>query len=59
MDIVVALLLLVGSGDRDLRQRAARLRLARGEGPAPGYFPFWVAVILARSSIVNLVRAMR
>jgi hypothetical protein len=30
-----------------------------GQGPAPGYFPFWVAVILGGSSLVNLVRAIR
>ena len=30
-----------------------------GEGPAPGYFPFYVAVILGISSLINLVGALR
>ncbi len=30
-----------------------------GEGPAPGYFPFWVALILGVSSLINLVSAVR
>ena len=30
-----------------------------GEGPAPGYFPFYVAVILGISSLINLVSALR
>jgi hypothetical protein len=59
MEIVVALVLLggcalvisdsirIGFGWRD------------GEGPAPGYYPFWVAVILGVSSLVNLVSALR
>ena len=29
-----------------------------GVGPAPGYFPFWVAVILGVSSLVTLVTAI-
>jgi hypothetical protein len=29
-----------------------------GVGPAAGYFPFWVAVILGISSLVNLVTAV-
>ena len=28
-----------------------------GEGPAPGYFPFYVAVILGISSLINLASA--
>lgn len=28
------------------------------EGPAPGYFPFYIAVAMAIASIVNLVRAL-
>jgi uncharacterized membrane protein len=30
-----------------------------GEGPAPGYFPFYVAVILGVASLVNLFNALR
>lgn len=28
------------------------------EGPAPGYFPFYIAVVMGIASIVNLVRAL-
>lgn len=28
------------------------------EGPAPGYFPFYIAVAMAIASIINLVRAL-
>jgi hypothetical protein len=28
-----------------------------GQGPAPGYFPFWVAIILAASSLFNVFKA--
>jgi hypothetical protein len=30
-----------------------------GFGPGPGYFPFWVAVILGVASLVNLLGALR
>jgi putative tricarboxylic transport membrane protein len=57
MDIVVALLFLgasaivltdsvrIGFGWRD------------GEGPAPGYFPFYIAAFMAIASLINLARA--
>src|SRR5262245_39405185 len=37
----------------------ARFRWQEGLGPGPGYFPFWVAVILGISSLVNLTNALR
>ena len=30
-----------------------------GEGPAPGYFPFYIAVALGVASLINLVSAIR
>ncbi len=30
----------------------------REDGPSPGFFPFWVAVVLGVSSMVNLIRAL-
>jgi putative tricarboxylic transport membrane protein len=30
-----------------------------GEGPAPGYFPFYIAVVLGVASLVNLASALR
>jgi hypothetical protein len=58
-DVVVALLLLgvcaiviydgtrIGFGWRE------------GEGPAPGYFPFYIALVLGGASIINLIGALR
>lgn len=57
MDLVMALLLIVGAAVVIFDS----VRLGFGwasDGPAPGFFPFWVAVILAGSSMVNLVRAL-
>jgi hypothetical protein len=58
MDIVVALLFLLGSGI--VLYDSVRLGFGwiEGEGPAPGYFPFYIGLILAIASIVNLVRAL-
>jgi putative tricarboxylic transport membrane protein len=30
-----------------------------GEGPAPGYFPFYIAVVLGVASFINLIAALR
>ena len=58
MDIVVALLLLGGSAIVIFDSARIGFNWRDGEGPAPGYFPFYVAVILALSSTINLVRAV-
>ena len=56
LEIVVAALLIAGSSV--VIWDSMRLGFGwRDDGPAPGFFPFWVAVILGGSSIVNLVRA--
>ncbi len=58
MDIVVALLFLAASAI----VITDSLRLGRGwreiEGPAAGYFPFYVGLIMAAASAVNLLRAV-
>ncbi len=59
MEIVVALRAARRLRHRHLRQHAPRLRLARGRGAGARLFPFWVAVILGVSSLVNLVGALR
>jgi hypothetical protein len=59
MEIVVALLLLGGSAIVIHDSIRVGFGWREGEGPAPGYFPFWVAVILAVSSLVNLASALR
>jgi hypothetical protein len=58
MEVVVALVLLGGSAI--VISDAIRLGFGweEGVGPAPGYFPFWVAVILGVSSLVILASAV-
>jgi putative tricarboxylic transport membrane protein len=57
MDMVVAVLLLGVSGIVILDSYRLGFRWIDGEGPAPGYFPFYIAVVLAISSLINLWRA--
>jgi putative tricarboxylic transport membrane protein len=59
MDIVVALLLLAGCGIVIFDSARLGFNWREGEGPAPGYFPFYVAVILGISSLINLASAVR
>jgi hypothetical protein len=59
MEIVVALALLAVSAIVIFDSVRVGFGWKEGEGPAPGYFPFYVAVILAVSSLVNLVAAAR
>ena len=55
MEIVVALLLLGGSAIVITDSIRVGFGWQEGVGPAPGYFPFWVAVILGVSSLIILV----
>jgi len=57
MDMVVALLLIVGSSIVIFDSVRSGFGW-RDDGPAPGFFPFWVAVLLAVASIVNLIKAI-
>ncbi len=59
MEIVVALLLIGGSAIVILDSFRIGFGWQEGQGPAPGYFPFWVAIMLAASSLYNLVNAVR
>ena len=59
MEILVALILLGGSAIVIYDSVRLGFGWREGEGPAPGYFPFWVAVILGISSFINLVGALR
>jgi len=59
MEIVVALVLLGGCALVISDSVRIGFGWREGEGPAPGYYPFWVAVILGVSSLVNLVSALR
>lgn len=58
MDIAVALIFLVLSGV--VFYDSARLGFGwqEGVGPGAGYFPFYVALIMAGASLINLVRAI-
>jgi|SRR5262245_5998431 len=59
MEIVVALLLLGGCAI--VLYDSVRLGFGwqEGIGPAAGYFPFWIAVILGISSLVILANGLR
>jgi putative tricarboxylic transport membrane protein len=58
MEIVVALLLLGGAALVIYDSSRLGFGWQEGIGPAPGYFPFWVALILGASSLVTLVTAI-
>jgi hypothetical protein len=58
MEIVVALALLAGAAIVIIDSVRVGFGWIEGEGPAPGYYPFWVAVILAFASTMNLLKAI-
>ncbi len=58
MDIVVALLLLLVSAIVIYDSVRLGFDWRESEGPASGYFPFYIAVILAFASVMNLLRAV-
>lgn len=57
VDIVVALLFLAVSAVVIFDSARLGFGWREGEGPAPGYFPFYVALLMAIASLVNLARA--
>ena len=58
VEIIVALLLLGGSAIVITDSIRLGFGWQEGVGPAPGYFPFWVATILGISSLVTLIVAI-
>jgi putative tricarboxylic transport membrane protein len=58
MDIVVALLLLGASAVVISDSVRLGFRWIDNQGPASGYFPFYIAVVMALASMVNLVSAI-
>lgn len=58
MEIVVALLLIGAAAVVIFDSARIGFNWREGEGPAPGYFPFYVALILGISSLINLVGAV-
>jgi hypothetical protein len=58
-EIVVALLLLAFCAVVIFDSTRLGFNWREGEGPAPGYFPFYIALILGLASVINLVGALR
>jgi putative tricarboxylic transport membrane protein len=58
-DIVVAVLLLVVCAIVIYDSNRIGFHWIEGEGPAPGYFPFYIALVLGVSSLINLISAIR
>jgi len=58
MDIVVALILIAVAGVVISDSLRLGMRWRPIEGPAAGYFPFYIGLILAVSSAVTLIRAL-
>jgi putative tricarboxylic transport membrane protein len=58
MDIAVALLFLVASAIVITDSLRLGIAWRPNEGPRPGYFPFYIAVVMGLASVVNLVRAL-
>lgn len=57
LEIVVALLFLGGASIFLFDSVRLGFGWQEGQGPAAGYFPFYIALIMAIASLVNLVRA--
>lgn len=58
MDIAVAILFLVGAAVVIYDSNRLGFHWQDNEGPASGYFPFYIAVLMSVASIVNLIRAI-
>lgn len=59
VDALVAVLLLAVCAVVIFDSARLGFNWREGEGPAPGYFPFYIAVILGVASLVNLTSALR
>jgi hypothetical protein len=58
MDVAVALFFLLASAVVIADSVRVGFQWRPSEGPAPGYFPFYIALLMAGASLVNLVRAL-
>lgn len=58
VEIIVALLFLVGSAIVVTDSIRLGYGWTEGEGPAPGYFPFYIAMTMGLASLVTLVQAL-
>ncbi len=59
MDIATALFFLLMSGIVIYDSNRLGFHWEENVGPASGYFPFYIAVLMSIASIANLVRALR
>ena len=59
MEIVVALLFIAAAAVVISDSIRVGIGWRENEGPRAGYFPFYIGVIMAAASLVNLVRAIR
>jgi putative tricarboxylic transport membrane protein len=59
MDIAVAILFMVAAGVVIYDSTRLGFGWRPNEGPAAGYFPFYIALTMAGASVVNLFRALR
>jgi putative tricarboxylic transport membrane protein len=57
MDIIVAALILALAAVFMWDTSRIGIGWIEGQGPSAGFFPFWVALVMAVASIVNLIRA--
>src|SRR5690606_28015943 len=58
MDMVVALLLILVSAIVIYDSARLGFDWRENEGPASGYFPFYIALIMGFASVMNLLRAL-
>jgi hypothetical protein len=59
LEIAVAAMLLVAAAIVIYDSNRLGFTWRENEGPASGYFPFYIAVLLAIASVINLVSALR
>ena len=57
MDIIVGALMLAMSSVFIFDSMRIGIGWAEGQGPAAGFFPFWVSLLMGVASIVNIARA--
>lgn len=57
MDMVVAALIIALASVFMFDSWRKGIGWVEGQGPAAGFFPFWVSLIMGAASLVNLVRA--
>lgn len=59
LEIIVALLFLLGSAVVIYDSARIGFGWLEGQGPAPGYYPFYVALAMAFASFMTLIQAIR